>query len=103
MALAASLTFVKPFERFTFSLTKGFINVNDAAKAIKATVAKLKEQYPAGDTDLKFGLTKALTSFEGQPGRQRVLVYLGNGMSTHAPLNEADRAALAKQMVERKI
>ena len=82
-----------PEERFTCSLTKGFVKVKDSAKVFQAALNRLREQYPAGDTDLKYALTKAVNSFEGQANRQRVLVYLGNGMSTHAPLTAADRSA----------
>jgi hypothetical protein len=92
-----------PEDRFTASLTKGFLNVKENAKAFKAAVERLRDQYPAGDTDLKYALTRAVNSFEGQANRQRVVVYLGNGMSTHAPLTVADRADLGKQMVERQV
>lgn len=92
-----------PEEKFTTSLTKGFVPVKDSAKVFKAALTRLKEQFPAGDTDLKQALTRALNSFGGEAGRQRVLIYLGNGMSTHAPLTASDRNALSALMVVRKV
>src|SRR5262249_19151696 len=73
------------------------------AKVFKAAVDKLREQYPAGDTDLKHALTRALATFDAGADRQRVVVYLGNGMSTHNPLTAADRDALGKQMADRRV
>src|SRR5205085_10992996 len=63
---------------------------------------EMGKQWPGGDTDLKTGLSRAIDSFD-QEGRQRLLVYLGDGMSLHNPLTKADRAALARRMVERRI
>src|SRR5207248_83270 len=66
--------------------------------------AELKEkQFPAGDCDLKNGLAKASVSFDGAESRQRILLYLGDGQSTHNPIEAADRQALIQDMVKGRI
>ncbi len=61
-------------------------------------------QFPAGNTDLKDGLSKAIGSFEdGDSTRQRILLYMGDGQSTYNPLEPAARAALIQEMVSKRI
>ena len=61
------------------------------------------KEFPAGDTDLKNALSKAIESFEANKDRQRILLFLGDGLSTHNPLEDKDRLALARQLVAKKI
>ena len=70
---------------------------------MKAAVLKLKEEYPSGDTDLKEGLKRAVASFEPEGTRQRVLIYIGDGMSTHNHMTAADRARICEEMVKNEI
>ena len=62
-----------------------------------------KKEYPVGTTDLKNALTQALQTFDGKSESQRILLFLGDGLSTHNPMDEKERLAIARQMVERKI
>jgi hypothetical protein len=88
----------------TRCLTKGWLSPNADSKKIGAAVTELKTAlYPAGDTDLKTALEGAVGSFEGGDNRQQVLLFLGDGLSTHNPISAADRAALCRKMVDRKI
>lgn len=75
----------------------------DDLKKLQAALEKLKGNYPAGDTDLKGGVAKAAQTFEGGETRQRVLVFLGDGQSTHNPLDADDRFALCQELVGRKV
>ncbi len=91
---------------FTQSLTnKVFLNVKDDAKKIQDALKKLRNQeYPAGNTDLKSGLAKAIDNFDGlKIARQRIIVYLGDGLSTFAPVRPAERQDLCKDMIDKRI
>jgi len=85
----------------TRSLTEDF-KARDSEK-VKAAVKKLKEEYPSGDTDLKEGLKRAVASFEPERTRQRVLIYIGDGMSTHNHMAAADRGRICEEMVKNEI
>src|SRR5262249_55241275 len=91
-----------PDKKFTRSLTRGFRPVKKDAKDLEDALAELKKEYPAGDTDLKNGLDQAIKAFEKAPedGRQRVLLFLGDGMSLHNPIGDAERAELCEKMVQ---
>ncbi|HZT82485.1 MAG TPA: VWA domain-containing protein, partial [Gemmataceae bacterium] len=79
---------------------KTFTAPADAGKALQA----LRAEFPAGGTNLKQGLRDALAAFRGRDrGRQRCLVFLGDGMSVEAPLSEGDRAQLAGEMVREEV
>lgn len=85
----------------TKSLTGGFQDpsskpVADAIEILKST------EFAAGATDLKNGLRKVLNSFRDS-GKQQVILFLGDGESTLQPLTDADRSALAADMVSREI
>jgi hypothetical protein len=73
------------------------------APALQAAFKKLEKTTPLGAADLKAALTKAVAAFENQIGRQQVLIYLGDGMSVLDPFNAESRAALAADMVAKKI
>src|SRR5205823_2714179 len=61
----------------TKSLTGGFAAPKADAKKFQEAFAKFKKElFPAGDTDLKSGLTRALNDFRAEEGRQRILLYL---------------------------
>lgn len=65
---------------------------------LAAAVAALAEQeYAAGATDLKGGLSKVLDTLRTR-GRQQIVLLLGDGESTFDPMTEADRVALGTQM-----
>jgi tetratricopeptide (TPR) repeat protein len=89
----------------TRPITKEFMNPRDAnaAEMFKKAQEKLRTEYPAGDTDLKAGLLKALAAFDGSQNRQRIVLFLGDGLSTHNPINGDDRFDLAKQFVEKRV
>ncbi|HXG09183.1 MAG TPA: VWA domain-containing protein [Gemmataceae bacterium] len=70
------------------------------AAEVQNVLKDLKKDYPSGATNLKKGLTEALASFERREGRQRVLLFLGDGMSILDPLTPEDRARLCAKMVE---
>src|SRR5262249_32160758 len=93
-----------PEPAFTKCLTGKFISPKELPKKVENALAELNKQYPAGDTDLKAALTRALNTFEGQKDeRQRIVLYLGDGLSTHTPLSAADRTQLGRDMAERRI
>jgi tetratricopeptide (TPR) repeat protein len=93
-----------PEPAFTKCLTGKFISPKEQPKKVESALAELNKQYPAGDTDLKTALTRALGTFEGQKDeRQRILLYLGDGLSTHTPLSAADRTQLGREMVDKRI
>src|SRR6266545_155416 len=94
-------TISTPQKEFTRCLTGDFVLAKDAK--IEQALKKLADQYPAGDTDLKNGLSQAVQSFGPANDNQRVLLYLGDGLSTHTPLAAADRTDLVKDMVEKRI
>jgi hypothetical protein len=73
------------------------------SEKVKAAVKKLQDELPLGDTDLKDGLHRAIASFEPERNRQRVLVFIGDGMSTHNRLTAADRAQICSEMVKNEI
>jgi hypothetical protein len=85
----------------TKSLSRGF--QSGGSDALRDAVSSLKQEVPLGDTDLKGGLKKAMPSFEHNPERQQVIVFLGDGMSIHDPITAADRAALCEEMVRNDI
>ncbi len=88
----------------TKALTKGFLFAKEDRKQLDKAIAELKNhQWPAGTTDLKNGLAKAIASFDGGQARQRILLYLGDGQSTHNPIDAADRYALIQDMVKQRI
>src|SRR5262249_12021279 len=49
--------------------------------ALEDTFKELAKEVPLGAVNLKKTLTEALASFEVNGGRQRVIVYLGDGKS----------------------
>jgi hypothetical protein len=85
----------------TRDLTKGFQQAGSAA--VKRAVEEIHHEVPLGDTDLKNGLTEAIRNFEIKDGRQRVLLFLGDGMSLHNVLDATDRNKLCTSMVDKEI
>lgn len=85
----------------TLDLTHGFVSAQ--SEAARGAIAQLREQVPLGDTDLKGGLAKALASFGSDAGRQRAVVFLGDGMSTHNPIAASDRIRLGEDMVRQEV
>jgi tetratricopeptide (TPR) repeat protein len=85
----------------TRSLTEDF--QSPQSEKIKTAVKKLKDELPLGDTDLKEGLRRSVASFEPERSRQRVLVFVGDGMSTHNRMTETDRARVCQEMVKNEI
>jgi hypothetical protein len=92
-----------PEPKFTHAWTKGLVSAKKDAKQLEETLKEMGKAYPAGDTDLAYALTNALKSFDSQEGRQRVLLFLGDGQSLHRPLLTSDRDALVRQMVESRV
>src|SRR5262249_29634971 len=87
--------------QFTKDLTRGFVAPRSAQ--VQEALAVLKQEYPAGDTDLKDGLKRATEAFELNKDRQLVLVFLGDGMSVHNPITDPERARLCEDMVKKGI
>jgi tetratricopeptide (TPR) repeat protein len=94
------------------SATKSLITGSDSflspknpehLKKINAALEKLKQNYPAGDTDLKGGIAKAMATFDGPDSTQRILLFLGDGQSTHNPIDAKDRFALCEEMAAKKV
>src|SRR5262249_880023 len=85
----------------TRNLTRGFHTAK--SNVVQEAVASLKQELPVGDTDLKEGLQKAVASFERDPARHEVVVFLGDGMSVHNPMTPADRLRLGEEMVRNQV
>src|SRR5947199_197825 len=47
--------------------------------------------------------TQAINSFDRGKHRQRILLFLGDGLSTHNPMTNADRRALCENMIKNNI
>ena len=75
----------------TRSLTGGFKPADDKAVK-KAADVIVTEEYAAGAVDLKAGIEQVLGGFDQTPGRQQIVLYVGDGESAAgAPLTEAVR------------
>jgi hypothetical protein len=85
----------------TKMLTRGFKAPGDAA--IQDAVEKLKQEVPFGATDLKTALEQAMKAFEHKEGRQQAIVFLGNGMSIHNPIDNKQRSELCEELVAKQI
>ncbi|HZZ78015.1 MAG TPA: hypothetical protein VFE62_05835 [Gemmataceae bacterium] len=83
-----------------FRLAKGVAEGRLLREALKQY---RERETPMGTTDLKNALTVAIESFDLDKDRQRIVLFLGDGLSTFNPLTEADRQAIARKMVEKKI
>ena len=71
--------------KFTKNLSRDFLAPKDYGdKTRLTTVLKTyrDHEYPAGDTDLKSALENAIRSFDAGKDRQRILLFLGDGLST---------------------
>jgi tetratricopeptide (TPR) repeat protein len=80
-------------------LSRGFRPKADLDDALK----DLANEFPAGAVNLKAAMAKAVDSFEGKAGRQRVVLFLGDGRSVAGPVADDDRAKLCDEMVHRRI
>lgn len=86
-------------DKVTRSLTGGFQPAqSDAVRTAASALVEL--EYPAGATDLHAALEKASATFEPNPGRQQVILFLGDGESaaSPAPLDEVTRIALGHKL-----
>ncbi len=86
----------------TRDLTGGF-QPAQGARVREALDQLAGREYAAGATDLKAGLRKVLRGFGSAASRQQAILFLGDGESTLNPLSDADRAALAAEMVSREV
>lgn len=80
-------------------ISRGF----KAKKDLKDSLAALQNEYASGGTNLKKGLQDALQTFETIQGRQRVILFLGDGMSVAGPIDSSDRASLCDEMVRKEV
>jgi hypothetical protein len=90
----------------TKNLSKDFLMPKDfgEGKRLRDALTQYRnKEFPSGDTDLKSALAGAIKTFDSSKDRQRILLFLGDGLSTHNPMTEDERLAIAKQMVERQI
>ncbi|MFO0865566.1 MAG: hypothetical protein U0744_13105 [Gemmataceae bacterium] len=86
--------------------TEGFLSPKDEAelKKLRRILRNIhKKEYPLGDTDLKDGLAKIVSTFDDAAGRQRIVLFLGDGNSTHNPVTSEDRYRLSRSMVEKHV
>jgi len=81
------------------NLTGGFTTGSKVDPALTV----LKELYPTGATSLKACLSAAMESFDGGDGRQRTIIFMGDGLSVADPLDAETRASLSAEMVKREI
>jgi hypothetical protein len=93
--------------KFTDDITNGFLLAKDDVEGKRLRFAMTKyrgNRYPAGDTDLKNALEKALAAFgPATKDRQRIILFCGDGLSTHNPVTEADRLKIANDMVKKQV
>ncbi len=87
----------------TRSLTQGLQSPTD--KSVGAAVVKLADsECGYGAVDLKAGVEAALKQFPQKPGRQQVLVYLGDGESSvGTPITEGVRVALGQKIAAKDV
>jgi hypothetical protein len=83
----------------TTDVSRGFKAPKDLDEAYKT----LEKEVPLGGANLKAALTKAADGFDGKSGRQRVLLFLGDGRSILGAIDEDDRSTLCEKMVKERI
>ena len=90
-------------EKHTQSLTRGLQAATD--KSVDAALTKLADsECGYGAVDLKAGLEAALKAFSQKPGRQQVMVYLGDGESSvGTPITEAVRVELGQKIADKDV
>ncbi len=59
-----------------------------------------EKEFPAGTTDLKNALAEAIRVFDDSRDRQRIILFLGDGLSTFNKMDEPERQAIARTMVD---
>jgi hypothetical protein len=80
-------------------LTGGFKSFDGTQAGLKA----LKDEYPSGATNLNEALKQSIKTFDANSDHQRVLLFMGDGLSLRDPLISDERNALARDMVEKEI
>jgi tetratricopeptide (TPR) repeat protein len=80
-------------------LTKGLVPASKLDGAMKS----LKAEVPLGTGDLKKAIEDAEKLIPERRGRQRVILYMGNGKSVVNPIGAAERAKLSDNLVAKKI
>ncbi len=93
-------------DKETRDFTHGFLAPKDDQhkKQLAKYMKVLKEkEYASGADNLKKGLNEAIAAFASKAGRQRVLVYMGNGQSVLDPISANDRQALADKMIAKQV
>jgi tetratricopeptide (TPR) repeat protein len=83
----------------THDLSGGF----KASRDLKPALDKLAREVPLGAVNLKDGLAEALDNIPPRAGRQRAVVFLGDGQSVAGPLDAKDRAELCDRFVEKQV
>ncbi len=81
------------------SLSQGFKNARGLENAFK----ELAREYPSGAANLKQALSTVAKSFADVPGRQRLVLLLGDGKSIAGPISGDDRAELCRELVQSQI
>ncbi len=81
----------------TRPLTKDFVAGN-SDELRNAATALTEVEYGSGAVDLKGAVEKAAAAVPHNRGRQQVILFLGDGESAYAPLNENDRVALGGRL-----
>jgi tetratricopeptide (TPR) repeat protein len=102
-ALTAGLTADDRVSVWTLSTPKGTRALTGfvaaAAPELHQAAARLTQsEYGSGAADLGGGLDKALATMPPARARQQVVLYLGDGESAFAPLDEGARLALGARM-----
>jgi tetratricopeptide (TPR) repeat protein len=80
-------------------LTGGFKKKDEAQDAVKV----LKKEYPAGATNLKKALSDACAKFDRRADRQRLILFLGDGLSILDPIQPEDRSQLCAKLAELEV
>jgi hypothetical protein len=82
-------------------LTRGFRGPKDGQ--VQDALKTLQNEVPLGDTDLPKAVDQVIKSYVIDGGRQRVLVFLGDGMSVHNPINPSDRVRICQDLIKNEI
>ncbi|GBD35467.1 hypothetical protein HRbin36_00579 [bacterium HR36] len=76
-------------------ITPGYVAKKD--EALQKALQELADITPMGAADLKVTLDRTFELLENRPGRQQVIVYIGDGMSTLRPISLQERLRYAEQ------
>ena len=73
------------------------------SKELKQALEQIDKTIPMGAADLRQALDRSLAAFDTASDRQRVILYLGDGMSSLSPITMQIRMDYARKMMDRQI